>query len=180
MYGYGRLAAVAGLAAAGVLLAACGNSSTATGTGGGTGGAPAASNAAIGTSMIGGVGKVLVDRSGKTLYFDDQEANGTVRCTGSCLGVWIPATTSGTSVPNGSVAGVSVMKRKDNGMEQLAYQGKPLYQFKLDSMPGQASGNGAQDQFNGTSFTWHAAVVAGSASAPGSSTGNSGGGIPGY
>lgn len=171
MKGYARLAAVAGLAAAGVLLAACTNSPTATGPGA----APAASNAPIGTSSVAGVGTVVVDSVGKTLYFSDQDGNGTVRCTGDCLSVWLPVTTSGTSVPRGSVAGLSVIKRADNGQEQFAYQGKPLYEFRMDAMAGQFNGDGTHDQFNGTSLTWHTAVVPGTAGAPDSTSGNSGG-----
>jgi predicted lipoprotein with Yx(FWY)xxD motif len=171
MNGYGRLAVVAGLAAAGVVLAACGTNPTPTDTGGAS-----AANAAIGTSSVAGVGTVLVDSAGKTLYFSDQDANGTMRCTGDCLGFWIPATASGTSVPRGSIAGLSVLKRADNGQPQFAYQGKPLYEFKMDSMAGQINGNGAHDDFNGTSFTWHAAVASGTAVVPGATSGNSGGG----
>ncbi|HEY1570264.1 MAG TPA: hypothetical protein VGG05_02895 [Pseudonocardiaceae bacterium] len=176
MNGYERLAAVAGLAAAGVVLAACGTNPTATGAGS----ASAASNAAVGTSSVAGVGTVLVDSAGKTLYFSDQDANGTMHCTGDCLGFWIPATASGASVPRGSITGLSVLKRADNGQKQFAYQGKPLYEFKMDSMAGQVNGNGAHDDFNGTSFTWHAAVASGTAVAPGSTSSDSGGGIPGY
>lgn len=164
MNGYGRLAAVAGLAAAGILLAACTSSPTTTGRDGG----PAVADTAIGTSSAAGVGTVLVGWAGKTLYFTDQDANGTERCTGDCVSFWIPATASGTSVPSGSVPGLSVIRRADNGQEQFAYQGKPLYESKMDSMAGQVNGNGEHDQFNGTEFSWHAAVVAGTGATPGS------------
>ncbi|HEX5119986.1 MAG TPA: hypothetical protein VFW65_32770 [Pseudonocardiaceae bacterium] len=172
MNGYGRLAAVAGLAAAGALLAACGTGPTA------TDGPPVAADAAIGTSSAAGVGTVLVGSAGKTLYLNDQDADGTVRCTGDCVGFWIPARASSGSVPSGSVAGLSVIRRADTGQEQFTYQGKPLYEFKMDSMAGQVNGNDAHDQFNGTAFTWHAAVVVGTGAGPSSS--NSGGGTSGY
>ena len=132
--------AVAGLAAAGAVLAACG------------------------TSTVSGVGTVLVDSAGMALYFTDSDHGAAVSCTGACTDVWLPALTSGTSVPSGSAAGVTVVKRSDDGKEQLAYQGKPLYEFKEDTMAGRVTGNGAHDMFGDTAFTWHAAVVAGTAS----------------
>lgn len=160
------LSAVAGLVAAGAVLAACEPSSAGSNT--------STSNDAVGTSMMSGVGTVLVSSTGMTLYFNDQDHGGRVSCTNACTGVWLPALTSGTSAPGGSAAGVTVIKRSDNGKEQLAYRGKPLYGFKPDAMAGQATGDGTRDQFGGTSFTWHAALVAGT-SAPatsGSATGH--------
>ncbi|HEX5119583.1 MAG TPA: hypothetical protein VFW65_30710 [Pseudonocardiaceae bacterium] len=172
MGGYSRgLALVAGLGAAAAVLVACGN---------GTGAAPDPDDsvmapAAIATSSVAGLGTVLVDAAGKTLYFTDQDTNGTVRCTGACLGAWLPALAAGTTLPPGSVAGLSVIKRPDDGREQFTYQGQPLYEFHLDGMAGQINGNEAHDRFGGTSFTWHAAVVAGTAVVSSNE-----GGIPGY
>src|SRR5205823_2539055 len=37
-----------------------------------------------------GVGSVLTDASGLTLYTPDQEAGGTIHCTGDCVKIWIP------------------------------------------------------------------------------------------
>lgn len=168
------LSAVAGMAAAGAVLAACGSASTATGSG-----SPTVSGEAVGTSSVSGVGTVLVNSAGMTLYFTDQDHGATVSCTAACTGIWLPALTSGTSAPSGSATGVTVVKRSDDGKEQLAYKGKPLYEFKLDGMAGQVAGNGAHDQFGGTSFTWHAAVVPGTASS-GAGNGGGAGAIPGY
>lgn len=170
------LPGLAGLAVVGVLAAACGSGNAATGN------TASVNNNAVGTSMVSGVGTVLVDSSGKALYFTDQDHGATVACTAGCTAVWVPAVVPGTAAPNGSVNGVTVVKRSDDGREQLAYQGKPLYEFKADSMAGQVTGNGAHDNFGGTAFTWHAAVLAGSAvPAPSSPSGGGGvGSIPGY
>ena len=43
------------------------------------------------------------------------------------------------------------------GKSQVTFGGKPLYTFVQDS-PGQPTGNGAMDSFDGTSFTWTAAT----------------------
>jgi predicted lipoprotein with Yx(FWY)xxD motif len=104
----------------------------------------------------------LVDGAGKTLYFADQEADGSIHCTAGCLSFWFPAPAAGAA--SGAVAGLSTVHRSDNGQDQLAFKGKPLYTFKLDSGPGQHEGNNLQDTFASTNFTWHAATTTASGS----------------
>lgn len=173
-YGHRMTLAVIGLGVAGAVLAACGSDAGATGNPGGSVIAPAA----IATSSVSGLGTVLVDSAGKTLYFNDQDAAGLLHCTGACLQFWVPATASSTAVPAGSVPGLSVLRRPDDGKDQFTYQGRPLYEFRLDAMAGQVNGQDAHDEFGGMSFTWHAAVVAGTA-VPTPASGATGG-IPGY
>lgn len=179
------LAAVAGL-----LLAACGSSgSSAASPGGGGNDQPSAAGrtAVVAVRQVSGVGKVLVDQAGKTLYSPEQEAHGTIRCTGSCLGFWFPVTIpSGNRVPHLTGLGgpLGIVKRPDDGKTQLTYEGRPLYTFRLDQSPGQAHGNNFRDSFGGTSFTWQAAVAGGAAAggsgpAPASPTGSAYQG-PGY
>ncbi|MEU4197327.1 hypothetical protein AB0E69_35900 [Kribbella sp. NPDC026611] len=141
----------------------------------GGGGTQQVSGDAVSVKNVDGVGQTLVDASGKTLYFADQEAGGTVKCTASCLSIWIPATGSANGVPD-----VSVKKRTDTGADQLTYQGKPLYTFKLDKGAGEHGGNGVTDSFGGTSFTWHAATTSGAAPSSPSSSGNDGDDGGGY
>ena len=52
----------------------------------------------------------------------------------------------------------------------MTFDGKPLYTFVQDTSPGQVTGNGFQDNFNGTTFTWTAATASGAAPASSSST----------
>ena len=119
------------------------------------------------------LGRILVDASGKTLYFADQEAGGMIKCTGSCLSFWMPAT--GSTADAKSVTGLGTMKRSDTGADQLTFQGKPLYTFKLDTGSGQAKGNNVSDAFSGASFSWHAATTTAPASSPSTSSGGGGG-----
>ena len=102
-----RGTALSGLAAAAVLVAACGSPSGSTaspGAGGnaaspgGGGNAPAADRV-VSTRQLGGIGTVLVDSSGMTIYTpkQPQEAVGKIRCTGSCLSFWLPVTASSAS-----------------------------------------------------------------------------------
>jgi predicted lipoprotein with Yx(FWY)xxD motif len=150
-------------------LAACGSDNT---TQPSTGGA--AAGTAVSVKDVSGVGQALVDSSGKTLYFADQEAGGMIKCTGNCLSFWMPAT--GTAADAKSVTGLATMKRSDTGAEQLTFQGKPLYTFKLDTGAGQAKGNNFADAFSGVNFTWHAATTSAAApsQAPSSSSGGGG------
>ncbi len=155
------LGAIVGLAT----LTACG----AGGTNQAAGNAPAATSGAVSVKQVDGVGQTLVDSAGKTVYFADQEAGGTIKCTGSCLSFWMPV--AGSADAAKSMAGLAVVKRSDTGNEQLTYQGKPLYTFKLDTAAGQDNGNNAQDAFAGTTFTWHAATTTAAAPTPAPATG---------
>src|SRR5215471_11977 len=97
-----------GAIAAAALVAACGGPGGISGTGGGSaaGGtagtahhAPASHGAVISARTLPGVSTVLVDRSGKTLYSPQQEAHGTILCTGGCLSFWFPVpATAGATV----------------------------------------------------------------------------------
>ncbi|MER7244833.1 hypothetical protein [Kribbella sp. NPDC000426] len=160
------------VAAVGTLAACGGNNTAQTSTGG-----AAAAGAAVSVQNVSGVGQTLVDSSGKTLYFADQEAGGTIKCTGNCLSFWMPAT--GTAADAKSVTGLAVTKRSDTGADQLTFQGKPLYTFKLDTGAGKAQGNNVTDSFSGMSFTWHAATTT-AAAAPSQAPSSSSGGGYGY
>jgi len=173
-------AGLAAVAAAG-LLAACGSAGT--GGGSGAGGASAAQGTAgsrataISVRKVPGVGTVLVDRSGKTLYSPQQEADGKIACTGSCLSFWFPvrAAAGGDLRPPSGVTGALGMVHRPGGVTQLTYNGKPLYTFRLDQAPGQVHGNDFTDKFGGTAFTWHVLTTSGAQTQTGGQQGNSGG-----
>jgi predicted lipoprotein with Yx(FWY)xxD motif len=146
-------------------LAACGGSNDSDATAA----SPSASTDTVAVSEIGDAGAVLVDSSGNALYTPEQEANGKIFCTGSCLSEWMPLTVSGSTQPTGSadVTGkLGTVKRPDGG-QQVTLDGAPLYTFVEDGGPGNVTGDGFVDQFDGTSFTWH--VVRGDGSSSGSS-----------
>jgi len=165
------LSGLAAIAAVG-LIAACGSGGAATGYGGGqpvgAGQQPTESHGpAVVARKLAGIGTVLVDRSGKTIYSPRQEAQGKILCTGSCLSFWFPVTVSpGTSLP--ALRGVSgvlgTVHREDDGLTQLTFNGRPLYTFRLDQAPGQVHGNNFGDSFGGTSFTWQVVAASGAAS----------------
>jgi predicted lipoprotein with Yx(FWY)xxD motif len=165
------LSGFASIALAGA-VAACGSGGLYGGgqpTHAATGQRPAASHGnAVTARQLPGVGMVLVDRSGKTIYSPRQEANGMIHCTGSCLGFWFPVTVAAGTTPHdgpGMSGTLSTIRRSDNGQSQLTYNGRPLYTFRLDQGPGELHGNNFSDQFGGTSFMWQVVSASGATAA---------------
>jgi predicted lipoprotein with Yx(FWY)xxD motif len=174
MYRRGRRWLSAGaLGAAAVLaLAACSKSTTA-GTGStsspsssATSSSPTANADAaitVATATIPGVGTVLVNGNGQTLYLLSSEQGGKLTCTDAngCTKVW-----PDTELPSGKTAGIagtgvqasllSTVKTAD-GKLYLTYNTFPLYTFTGDTKTGTAAGQGI------TSFggTWSAITPAG-------------------
>jgi len=168
---------VTGLSAAALagLLAACssGNGSTAAtaGAAGAAGGQQKdAGVIAISTRTVAGVGTVLTDQSGRTLYTAQQEARGVIRCTAGCLSFWFPVTVGEGATPRaaGTITGtLGSIQRPDDRTRQLTFNGQPLYTFRLDETPGQIHGNNFTDQFGGQTFSWHAVTAGAGAATPG-------------
>ena len=122
-----------------------------------------------------GLGKILVDSQGRTLYLFRKDSGTSSACTGACAGAWPPLRANGKptagSGPTPSMLGTS--KRSD-GKPQVTYNGHPLYRYQGDQKVGDTSGQGI------TAFgaAWFALSPAGtqvSGSADGSSSGGSGG-----
>jgi predicted lipoprotein with Yx(FWY)xxD motif len=132
--------------AAMLLLAACGNNSTTSGNGGGGGGSAAQGQATISTASVSGVGKVLVDGDGMTLYTLQTESSGTIKCTGSCAKSWPPLLLAGGATAATAGDGVDASKlgtiARPDGGTQVTYDGMPLYLWVGDTAPDQATGQG--------------------------------------
>lgn len=147
-----RLTSGAALAAT-LVLAACG------GGGGASDSATTAATTTVAVKQVDGIGRVLVDASGKSLYSSDVEAAGKIRCTGACTSFWKPLTLgSGTPTAPAGAGTLDVVRRPD-GTKQVTVDGKPLYTFSEDA-PDTVKGNGFSDDFAGRHFTW-SAVLAG-------------------
>jgi predicted lipoprotein with Yx(FWY)xxD motif len=92
-----------------------------------------------------GLGLVLADSEGRTLYAFSADAGGKPSCYGACEKAWPPLIVAkGEPEPsNGaSAAKLGTTERRD-GSIQVSYAGHPLYAFSGDKSPGQAKGNGA-------------------------------------
>lgn len=175
-----RRTGLPGLSAAAVtlsgLLTACGGAGAGAAAAGHQ--APASPGSMISARTLPGVGTVLVDRSGKTIYSPQQEAHGRIMCTGGCLSFWFPvsvAPAAAVRAPGGITGVIGKIHRRDDGLTQLTYNGKPLYTFRLDQAPGQAHGNNFTDHFGSASFTWHAMTAAGAQAGPATPGGSAGG-----
>lgn len=101
----------------------------------------------ISTAQEGGLGTLLVDGKGFTLYLfvpDDHSSHS--RCTGICAAAWPPLTLpKGVPLPlagpgvRSSLLGITV---RADGSRQVTYDGWPLYLYTIDMAPGQATGQG--------------------------------------
>jgi predicted lipoprotein with Yx(FWY)xxD motif len=159
---------VASLVAVGVfgtgLLAACGGGSS---SGSSTAGTTAAKtttppvakpppNAEEGTVFVslgsaGGLGQVLVDSEGHTLYAFSGDAGGKPTCEGACAKAWPPLLDeAGEPQPsNGTSAARLGTTERPDGSTQVTYAGHPLYEFSGDKNPGDANGE-SSSAFGGT------------------------------
>jgi predicted lipoprotein with Yx(FWY)xxD motif len=95
---------------------------------------------------------VLVANNGLTLYTLSAEKHGTFICKGSCLKDWHPLVVARGVKPAGPVP-LGTIKRPDNGLRQVTFEGRPLYTFDDDKKKGDAHGEGFKDV-----GTWHAAT----------------------
>jgi predicted lipoprotein with Yx(FWY)xxD motif len=147
-----------------LLLAACGKKSSITPASGG--GSSGASVDHIATSNVSGLGTVISDGQGFTLYHLKTEVNGAIKCTGSCASVWPPllVTGSGQATAGDGVSGqLGTVTRPDGGV-QVTYDGLPLYTYSGDTAPGQANGQGIEN-------VWFAITPSGSPAGSSSSGG---------
>jgi predicted lipoprotein with Yx(FWY)xxD motif len=145
----GRLAAV--VMAVGLVLTACGSSSSKSVAA--TGGGATASSAST------GLGAVLVDTAGKTLYHFDHESNGKIACASGCTSTWPPYIVTGQPSAGSGVSGtLGVITRPDGG-KQLTYNGMPMYRYAGDQKAGDTNGDGIGG-------VWHATRLSAAAGAP--------------
>jgi predicted lipoprotein with Yx(FWY)xxD motif len=98
-----------------------------------------------------GLGEVLVNSEGRTLYAYSAEKDGEVVCVASCADAWSPLIDeSGEPQPsNGTGAARLGTVQRPDGTTQVTYAGHPLYSFSGDKLPGEANGNG-KTAFDGT------------------------------
>jgi predicted lipoprotein with Yx(FWY)xxD motif len=152
------LIAVAAVVAV-LALAACGGGG---GDSGETSAAPPTSNTAtVSAEEIGDSGRVLVDSTGKALYTSEEEAESDVVCTEACAEFWIPLTIEEGAPTGDAVPGDLGVAERSDGTRQVTLDGERLYTFVEDE-PGQVTGDGFSDAFDGQQFTWHVVSVGGS------------------
>ena len=91
-----------------------------------------------------GLGKILVDSKGRTLYLFKKDSRRKSRCTGACATFWPPLLRASgkPTVGRGARASMVGTIRRSDGKRQVTYNGHPLYSFVMDTKTGQTHGEG--------------------------------------
>ena len=134
------LLATAAIALVALVVAGCGGGDEqATAASGNS--QPAAGSSTIGVSNIGGLGSVLVDSQGRTVYLFEKDTGPKSTCFGACATEWPPVTTNDKpSAGKGVSASMLGTTKRSDGTTQVTYNGHPLYLFQADQKPGDATG----------------------------------------
>lgn len=90
------------------------------------------------------LGQILVDPEGFTLYIFTADSEGESTCYDSCAETWPPVPADTAISPELDDSLFSAVPR-DDGTEQLAINGMPLYLFTPDENPGDTMGQGVND-----------------------------------
>lgn len=109
-----------------------------------SGAATPAAAAALKVADAPGIGKILTDGAGMTLYVfkNDTPGNGKSACVGGCATAWPPLVTSAAPAKAAEAAGDVATIKRDDGSTQVTYRGLPLYHFAGDTKPGDTTGQG--------------------------------------
>ena len=138
----------------------------------------AAAKITIKTASVAGLGTVLVDGAGRTLYTLTSETTGKITCTtaNGCTDYWLQMDSkSGQHHETRGSARASMIgsEKGTGGTRVLTYHGLPLYTYVGDTAAGQATGQGPKS-FGGTWYAVSASgklVKASSAKTPSSGSG---------
>jgi predicted lipoprotein with Yx(FWY)xxD motif len=171
-------------------VAACGSSSSPATTAG-SGSAPAGTSSpavvTISAKSVAGVGTVLVNGQGQTLYMLTSEKGGKITCTDAsgCTKLWpdteLPKGMTAAKAGSGVQSSLLGTVKSASGSLYVTYNHWPLYTYAGDSGPGAAHGQGITS-FGGTWYVLNASgtPVTSAQSQPGSSPSAGGGGSYGY
>jgi predicted lipoprotein with Yx(FWY)xxD motif len=95
----------------------------------------------VGVTDVSGLGKILVDSQGRTVYLFEKDTGPKSMCSGACAQEWPPVTTSGKpSTGDGVTASMVGTTKRSDGTTQVTYNNHPLYRYAGDNNPGDASG----------------------------------------
>jgi predicted lipoprotein with Yx(FWY)xxD motif len=114
--------------------------------------------AVLSVGSVRGIGPVLVDSKGFTIYEFDQDTGGAPTCFGGCASAWRPMTTVGAPMATGGAfpSKLGTVTRQE-GVSQVTYAGHPLYTYVQDKKPGEAHSN----RYFGFGGYWYAVAPSG-------------------
>ena len=104
----------------------------------------AAAKLTVSAATVPGLGVILVNSQGRTLYTFAPDKKSKVTCVGSCASVWPPVTLSAGAAPAAAKQLKASLLSSDpnpSGGKVVTYAGWPLYTYVGDSAPGTASGH---------------------------------------
>lgn len=105
-----------------------------------------------------GLGRILVDGRGRTLYLFARDKHGRSTCTGNCVSAWPPLIASGKPLARaGARASLLGTTKRADGRLQVTYNHHPLYTFVKDTRKGQTSG----EEVEAFGAEWYAISPAG-------------------
>ena len=105
-----------------------------------------------------GLGRVLVDGRGHTLYLFAKDMRGKSTCAGACAGFWPPLIAAGKTFAGSGVKSTLLgTTRRADGRLQVTYNHHPLYAIAKDARKGDTKGE-ELDTFGGE---WYAVSAAG-------------------
>jgi predicted lipoprotein with Yx(FWY)xxD motif len=130
-----------------------------------------AASAKVGAASS-GLGRVLVDGRGRTLYLFARDKHGKSACSGKCAGFWPPLITSGKPLATaGAKTSLLGTTKRADGRLQVTYNHHPLYTFVNDTRKGQTNG----EEVDAFGAEWYAVSAAGLKVEKSAATSNSGG-----
>ncbi|MFL5921303.1 MAG: hypothetical protein ACJ75Q_08115 [Gaiellaceae bacterium] len=93
-----------------------------------------------------GLGRIIVNGRGRTLYLFEKDRRRHSACSGACAVYWPPLLTHGKPIAtNGARRALLGTIRRADGTRQVTYAGHPLYRFLRDTKRGQTNGEGSND-----------------------------------
>jgi predicted lipoprotein with Yx(FWY)xxD motif len=175
----GKGLVVGGVLGVAALIAGCGGGSqTPSTTTTSSSGSAAKPSTSFSTADVSGVGTVVVDGNGRTVYILTSNGHNNVPCTDAsgCTGLWpdlplpggVAAAKAGTGI-NASLLGT---KKLSDGETYPTYRGWLMYEYTGESGSGQAKGQGIKS-FGGT---WYVLDASGNPVTSASGGGSGGGG----
>ncbi|MFJ2770616.1 hypothetical protein [Streptomyces sp. NPDC087300] len=133
-------------------LAACGGGGKGDADdGAGAGKAGGGGRSATGTTVSvadSGLGDILVDGKGRTLYAFTKDKDAASNCDAECIAVW-PALTSPSPAAAGRGAKASLLReaKRSGGAVHVTYGDWPLYYYVGDAAPGDVNGQGLDGEW---------------------------------
>lgn len=120
-----------------------------------------------------GMGTVLADAKGYTVYWFGADHGSTSSCTGACAAAWPPVIGTPSAASGVTLPGKLGTITRSGGQKQATYNGHPLYTFKADAAPGQTNGNGVAS-FGATWYLFTISASGGAGSSPSPTASSSG------